>query len=69
MFLDDYQLPGHRKGCLVLRPNLGWSLEEISPDDDEHQWAVVRTATEPDTPALRLLRGLLTGSTLIRVDF
>jgi predicted O-methyltransferase YrrM len=49
IFLDDYQLPGVAKAVSFFVKNLGWSLAEVSPADDEHQWAVVRTTTEPDT--------------------
>jgi predicted O-methyltransferase YrrM len=49
IFLDDYQLPGVAKAVSFFVSNLGWSLEEISAADDEHQWAVLRTSTEPDT--------------------
>jgi hypothetical protein len=30
--------------------NLGWTLEEITPGDEYHQWAVVRT---PEVPVER----------------
>jgi predicted O-methyltransferase YrrM len=49
IFLDDYQLRGVAKAVSFFVTNLGWSLVEVSPADDEHQWAVLRTATEPDT--------------------
>jgi predicted O-methyltransferase YrrM len=49
VFLDDYQLPGVRKAVSFFLRNLGWSLTEVSPDDDEHQWVVVRTSADPDT--------------------
>ena len=32
--------------CLT---NLGWTLEEASPADELHQWAVLRTSRDPDT--------------------
>jgi hypothetical protein len=45
--------------------NLGWTLEELSTDQDRHDWAVLRTISLPD-PGLgrerasiyRLLRDL-----------
>jgi hypothetical protein len=29
--------------------NLGWTLEEASAAHELHHWAVLRTATRPDT--------------------
>ena len=49
MFLDDYQLPAIARAASFCTTNLGWSLEEVSPADDLHQWAVLRTSREPDT--------------------
>jgi len=49
VFLDDYQLPGIGKAASFFVTNLGWQLEEVSSADDRHQWAVFRTAAEPDT--------------------
>jgi hypothetical protein len=28
--------------------NLGWRLEEVSVEDEFHQWAVLRTSMVPD---------------------
>jgi predicted O-methyltransferase YrrM len=49
VFLDDYQLPGVARAASFFTSNLGWTGEEISPPDDLHQWAVLRTSTVPDT--------------------
>jgi predicted O-methyltransferase YrrM len=49
IFLDDYQLPGVARAASFFTSNLGWTMEEISPPDDLHQWAVLRTSTAPDT--------------------
>jgi predicted O-methyltransferase YrrM len=48
IFLDDYQLPGVRRAAAFSVANLGWSLDEVSDDDDVHQWAVLTTSAEPD---------------------
>lgn len=47
--LDDYQLPAIRRAVAFCLTNLGWTLEEIAAADERHRWAVVRTATVPDT--------------------
>ena len=49
VFLDDYQLPAIARAVSFCTTNLGWSLEEVSPADELHQWAVLRTSLEPDT--------------------
>jgi predicted O-methyltransferase YrrM len=49
VFLDDYQLPGVARAASFFTSNLNWTVEEISPPDDLHQWAVLRTSTVPDT--------------------
>jgi predicted O-methyltransferase YrrM len=46
--LDDYQLPGVRRAAAFFVSNLGWTIEEVSPPDELHRWAVVRTARGPD---------------------
>jgi predicted O-methyltransferase YrrM len=48
VFLDDYQLPGVAKAASFFVSNLDWQLEEVSPSDDLHQWAVVRTSANSD---------------------
>jgi predicted O-methyltransferase YrrM len=47
--VDDYQLPAVARAASFCLTNLGWSLEAMSPPDDLHQWAVLRTSTVPDT--------------------
>jgi len=47
--LDDYQLPAVGRAASFCLTNLGWRLEELSPADDLHQWAVLRTTEVPDT--------------------
>ena len=49
VFIDDYHFPAIRKACAFCLSNLGWVVEEISPTYPDHQWAVLRTAAEPDT--------------------
>jgi len=29
--------------------NVGWTIEQVSPADELHQWAVLRTPTVADT--------------------
>jgi hypothetical protein len=48
IFVDDYQLPGVARAAAFFVTNLGWQLEEVSPADDLHQWAVLRTSEVPD---------------------
>jgi hypothetical protein len=47
--VDDYQLPAVATAAAFFVTNLGWTLEEVSPPDDLHQWAVLRTWGVPDT--------------------
>jgi len=49
LFLDDYQLPAVARAVSFFVRNVGWTVEEVSPADDKHQWAVLRTSSEPDT--------------------
>jgi predicted O-methyltransferase YrrM len=51
VFLDDYQLPAVARAASYFVTNLGWTLEEVSAQDDFHQWAVLRTSAVPDTRA------------------
>jgi predicted O-methyltransferase YrrM len=48
VFLDDYQLPGVRRAAAFFAGNLAWKVDEVSPPDDLHRWAVFTTPTEPD---------------------
>jgi predicted O-methyltransferase YrrM len=48
VFLDDYQLPAVARAASFFASNLGWTLEEASPPDDLHRWAVLRTSAVPD---------------------
>jgi predicted O-methyltransferase YrrM len=48
VFVDDYQLPAVARAVSFFLANLGWRLEELSPADARHQWAVLRTSTAPD---------------------
>ena len=43
VFLDDYQLPAVARAASFCTSNLGWTVEEVSPPDLLHQWAVLRT--------------------------
>jgi predicted O-methyltransferase YrrM len=47
VFLDDYQLPAVARAVSFCTTNLGWKLEEVSPPDELHQWAVLRTPAAP----------------------
>jgi predicted O-methyltransferase YrrM len=49
VFLDDYQLPAVARAASFFVTNLAWTLEETSPGDSLHQWAVLRTSSVPDT--------------------
>jgi predicted O-methyltransferase YrrM len=49
VFVDDYQLPAIARAVSFCVSNLGWTSEEVSPPDDLHQWAVLRTSGVPDT--------------------
>jgi predicted O-methyltransferase YrrM len=48
LFVDDYQLPAVARAASFCLTNLGWTLEEVSADDDLHHWAVLRTSGIPD---------------------
>jgi predicted O-methyltransferase YrrM len=48
VFLDDYQLPGVRRAAPFFVTNVGWTVDEISPPDETHQWAVLTTSPAPD---------------------
>ena len=48
LFVDDYQLPAVARAASFCLTNLGWTLEEVSADDDLHHWAVLRTSRIPD---------------------
>ena len=47
--VDDYQLPAVARAASYCVTNLGWRVEAVSPPDDLHQWAVLRTSGAPDT--------------------
>jgi predicted O-methyltransferase YrrM len=49
LFVDDYHLAGTVRAASFFITNLGWSLEDTSTEQDRHDWAVLRTSTEPDT--------------------
>ena len=51
VFLDDYQLPAVARVVSFCVTNRDWMLEELSPADPLHQWAVLRTSDAPDTRA------------------
>jgi predicted O-methyltransferase YrrM len=48
LFVDDYQLPAIVRAVSFFLTNLGWTLEEVSTEDDDHHWAVLRTSRVPD---------------------
>lgn len=47
IFADDYQAPAVSRAVSFCVNNLGWTLEEVAPNDHLHQWVVLRTAREP----------------------
>jgi predicted O-methyltransferase YrrM len=47
VFVDDYQLPSVSRAASFCVTNLGWVVEEVSREDDEHSWAVLRTPRSP----------------------
>jgi predicted O-methyltransferase YrrM len=47
-FLDDHQLPAVARAASFFVANLGWTVEDVSPPDEQHQWAVLRTSHRPD---------------------
>jgi hypothetical protein len=47
VFLDDYQLPAVARAVSFCTTNLRWTVEEVSPPDELHQWAVLRTPAAP----------------------
>ncbi len=53
IILDDYNLPGIKRAVSFFVNNLAWQIEETSPQDDEHQWVVLRTSVEEDTRDFR----------------
>ena len=48
VLVDDYQLPAIAHAASFCLTNLGWTLEQVSPVDELHQWAVLRTSAVPD---------------------
>ena len=48
VLVDDYQLPAIARAASFCLTNLGWTLEQVSPVDELHQWAVLRTSAVPD---------------------
>ncbi len=47
IFVDDYQLQSVARTVSFCTNNLGWAVEEVSPHDDLHRWAVLRTPRVP----------------------
>ena len=47
IFVDDFQLRSVARAVSFCTANLGWSLEDVSIDDDLHHWTVLRTAHIP----------------------
>jgi predicted O-methyltransferase YrrM len=48
VMLDDYQLPAIERAASFFTSNVRWTLEEFSPPDPHHQWAILRTSKLPD---------------------
>ncbi len=53
IILDDYRLPGIARAARFYITNLGWTIAETSPPDDEHQWVALRTSQGEDTRDFR----------------
>jgi predicted O-methyltransferase YrrM len=49
VFVDDYQLPAVARAASFFVANVGWTVAQVSPADELHQWAVLRTSTVADT--------------------
>ena len=47
LFVDDYQLPAVLRAVSFFLRNTGWTLQESSSADPDHNWAVLRTPDEP----------------------
>ena len=47
LFIDDYQLPAVAKATSFCTANLGWTVEDVSRNDDLHHWVVLRTPNVP----------------------
>jgi predicted O-methyltransferase YrrM len=47
-FLDDHQLPAVARAASFFVTNLGWTVEDVSPPDEQHQWIVLRIPHRPD---------------------
>lgn len=47
VFVDDYQLPSVAHAVSFCVTNLGWSIEEVSRADKDHNWVVLRTPPVP----------------------
>ena len=48
VMLDDHQLPAIARAAAFFTSNLDWTVEAASPPAGDHEWIVLRTATEPD---------------------
>jgi hypothetical protein len=53
MLLDDYGYPGIERAVSFFLTNLAWTIEETSPEEDEHDWVVLRTAKGEDNRHFR----------------
>jgi predicted O-methyltransferase YrrM len=47
VFVDDYQLASVEHAVSFCATNLGWTIEELSRVDDDHNWVVLRTPAVP----------------------
>jgi predicted O-methyltransferase YrrM len=54
VFVDDYQIPPVARAVAYCTTNLGWTQEELSPEDEFHQWVVLRT---PPVAPFRVYEG------------
>ncbi len=51
MFVEDYQPSAVAHAVRFCITNLGWELEEVTPPEEVHQWAVVRTREPARAPS------------------
>jgi predicted O-methyltransferase YrrM len=65
VFADDYQLSSVAKAISFCLTNLGWTLEEASPPDEHHQWAVLRLPQMSPPRAISTFCGFLAIASLV----
>ena len=51
--LDDFNLPGIKRAVSFFLNNLGWTIEQTSPEADKHHWVILRTSLTEDSRHFR----------------